>query len=74
MLFTDCKTTVPFLKVDSDSADFQSTGYIVCEKDRVIKNKVQNFAGHRTECLRNASWKHENMFECWGGVRCFFLF
>merc|ERR1719376_671191 len=41
-------------------------GYIVCEKDRVIKNKVQNFAGHKTECLINASWSHENMFECWG--------
>ena len=67
-LFTECTTTVPYLKVYSTSSNYQDTGVFKCEDGYYLKHLITNEQSLNTECLYDASWSNESLFDCWGGI------
>ena len=66
--FTECQTTVPNLKVVSIASSYKDTGTFKCEDGYEMKQLQNNFNSLNTECLKNAKWGDEYLFECWGGI------
>ena len=67
IISSECKTTVPNLKVISTSSDYQDTGEFTCEDGYDMKHLGSNIQSLNTECLKNSSWGNEYLFQCWGG-------
>ena len=67
-MFTECTTTFPYLKVNSTSSNYQDSGVFKCENGYFLKHLKSNVQSLNTECLRNASWSNQYLFECWGGI------
>jgi len=65
--FSECQTTVPNLKVVSTASSYKDTGTFKCEDGYEIKRN--NINSLNTECLKNATWKNEHLYECWGAPK-----